>query len=124
MQWIGAASAVTADAASFVGSALLIRSIRSEEPEIERAEPSTTRLRALLGEIREGLSYVLRHPVLRQIAGSTATSNFFSSMTMAVFLVYAVRERGYSPGLIGVLFTIGNVGALAGAFTAARRPLS
>jgi MFS family permease len=120
VQLVGAASAITADAASFVGSALLIRSIRAEEPPVERADQNTTRVRALLGEIREGLSYVLRHRVLRQIAGSTATSNFFSSMTMAVFLLYAVRERHYSPGLIGVLFTIGNIGALLGAFTAAR----
>ncbi|MES1247107.1 MAG: MFS transporter, partial [Actinomycetota bacterium] len=61
VQLIGAASAITADAASFVGCAFLIRSIRAEEPPVERADQNTTRVRALLGEIREGLSYVLRH---------------------------------------------------------------
>jgi MFS family permease len=120
VQWIGAASAVTADAASFVVSALLIRGIRAHEPPPVPADETKTRLRALAGEIREGLSYVLHHRVLRMIAGSTATSNFFASMTTAVYLLYAVRERHYSPGLIGIVFTLGNLGVLAGAVTAER----
>jgi len=51
------------------------------ETEIEQVGK---RLRALGREIREGLHYVLGHRVLRMVAGSTATSNFFSSMTTAV----------------------------------------
>jgi MFS family permease len=120
VQWVGAASAVTADAASFVASALLIRGIRAQEPPIAAVDPTALPLRALGGEIREGLRYVLGHRVLRLIAGSTATSNFFSSMTMAVFLLYAVRERHYSAGLIGLVFTLGNLGALAAAVTTER----
>jgi MFS family permease len=120
VQAIGAASAVTADAISFVGSALLIRGIRAHEPPIERREDGTSRLRALGREIREGLHYVLGHRVLRMIAGSTATSNFFSSMTTAVFLLYAVRERHYSAGLVGAVFAIGNIGPLVAAVTSAR----
>jgi MFS family permease len=120
VQAIGAASAVTADAISFVGSALLIRGIHADEPPIERREAGTSRLRALGREIREGLHYVLGHRVLRMIAGSTATSNFFSSMTTAVFLLYAVRERHYSAGLVGAVFAIGNIGPLVAAVTSAR----
>jgi len=120
IEWVGAATAVTADAASFVASALFIRRIRAKEPPIERVDDDTHPLRALGREIREGLRYVLRHPVLRMVAGSTATSNFFSSMTMAVFLLYAVRELGYSAGAVGLILTIGNVGALVGAFTVHR----
>jgi MFS family permease len=120
VQWIGAASAVTADAASFVASAFLIRGIRVQEPPAAPVDEAKTRLRALSGEIREGLRYVLHHRVLRMIAGSTATSNFFSSMTTAVYLLYAVRERHYSAGLVGVVFTLGNIGVLAGAVSAER----
>jgi MFS family permease len=120
VQAIGAASAVTADAISFVGSALLIRGIHAEEPPIDPREAGTSRLRALGREIREGLHYVLGHRVLRMIAGSTATSNFFSSMTTAVFLLYAVRERHYSAGLVGAVFAIGNIGPLVAAVTSAR----
>jgi len=120
VQAIGAASAVTADAASFVASALLIRGIHADEPRAEPVDDGTTQLRALGREIREGLRYVMSHRVLRMIAGSTATSNFFSSMTTAVFLLYAVRERHYSAGLVGAVFAIGNVGPLVAAVTSAR----
>src|SRR5262249_22669025 len=54
------------------------------------------------------------------IAGSTATSNFFSNITLAVFLLYAVRALGYSAGIVGLVFAIGNVGALVGAFVVHR----
>jgi MFS family permease len=120
VQAIGAASAVTADAVSFVGSALLIRGIRAPEAPVDRIDDGASRLRALGREIREGLRYVMGHRVLRMIAGCTATSNFFSSMTTAVFLLYAVRERHYSAGLIGAVFAIGNLGPLAAAVTSAR----
>lgn len=120
VQWVGAASAITADALSFVASAMLIRGIRAQEPPAAPLDEDKTRLRALGSEIREGLRYVLGHPVLRMIAGSTATSNFFASMSAAVYLLYTVRERHYSAGLIGLVYTLGNIGVLVGAVSAAR----
>jgi MFS family permease len=120
VQWVGAATAVAADAVSFVASAAFISRIRATEPSIPPAKESASKLHTLFVEIREGLRYVLRHRMLRLIAGSTATSNFFSAMTMAVFLVYAVRERNYSAGVIGVVFTLGNIGALTAAVFARR----
>jgi len=119
VQAIGAASAVTADAVSFVVSALLISGIRAAEAPVERVDDGASPLRALGREIREGLRYVMGHRVLRMIAGSTATSNFFSSMMTAVFLLYAVRERHYSAGLVGAVFAIGNVGPLVAAVSSA-----
>ncbi len=121
VQWIGAASAITADAVSFVVSAVFLRGIRAQEPPIDvTVDEELSRLRALGREIREGLGYVLHHRVLRMIAGSTATSNFFSSMSFAVFLLYAVRERHYSAGVVGIVFSLGNVGVLVAALTAGR----
>jgi MFS family permease len=120
IELIGAATAVAIDAVSFVVSALFIRGIRAQEPPVEHVDAANRGLRGLGREIREGLRYVLGHRTLRLIAGSTATSNFFSSMSMAVFLLYAVRERGYSAGLVGLIFTIGNAGALIAAVTAQR----
>lgn len=120
VQWVGAATAVAADAVSFVASAAFISRIRATEPSIPPAKEGASKLHTLFVEIREGLRYVLRHRMLRLIAGSTATSNFFSAMTMAVFLVYAVRERNYSAGVIGVVFTLGNIGALTAAVFARR----
>jgi MFS family permease len=120
VQLVGAATAVLADALSFVASALSIRGIRAREPELLKSTDEFSGFRRVGREVREGLAYVLHHRYLRYIAGSTATSNFFSSMTLAVFLLYAVRELGYSAGLVGLIYVIGNIGTLIAAPTAAR----
>ena len=40
--------------------------------------------------------------------------NFCANGAFAVYLVYAVRSLGLSPAAIGVIFSLGNVGWLAG----------
>ncbi len=121
VQWIGAASAVTADAVSFVTSAVFFRGIRAQEPPIAvTVDEEVSRLRALAREVREGFGYVVRHRVLRMVAGCTATSNFFASMTMSVFLLYAIRELHYGAGVVGLVFSLGNLGVLVAALTTTR----
>jgi MFS family permease len=118
VQLVGAPVAVVADAVSFVLSAASVFLIRRPEPSIE-ASPDTERP-TMRAEIGEGLRWVLGHPALRAIAGCTATSNLFSSMLTAVLLVYVVRTLHYSAGIIGLFFTLGNVGFLTAAAFAAR----
>lgn len=113
VQWLRAPVAVFVDAASFVASAAAVFVIRKREPVIERP-PRHERV-GLRAEIGEGLRYVLGDRYLRNIAGCTATSNYFSSMATAVFLLYAVRRLGYSAGAVGLVFAVGNIGFLAGA---------
>jgi MFS family permease len=120
VQWIRAAAAVTADAISFMFSAFFIFGIRAKEPPVEPLAETESRLRTLGREVKEGLRYVLGHRVLRLIAGSTATSNLFSSMSIAVFLLYAVRELHYSAGAVGLIYSIANVGVLIAAVSTAR----
>jgi MFS family permease len=69
-------------------------------------------------EIREGLRYVVRNRMLFPIALTTATSNLFTTMGQAILLLFAVRQLGLSAGLIGLVFAVGNVGFLLGAFVA------
>jgi MFS family permease len=71
-------------------------------------------------EIREGMAYVWHHTMLRPIAFCTATSNLFSSMISAVYIVYAVRELHYAAGTIGLTFVFGGAGAVIGALVCAR----
>ena len=63
---------------------------------------------------------MLGNPNLRAQAGCTATSNLFFSVTFSIFLVFLVREVELSPGVIGVLFSVGSVGSLIAAFTTTR----
>ena len=81
---------------------------------------STARHAGASHEVADGLRYVLGNRYLRHIAGCTATSNLFGNIAFATILVYLVRELGLEPATIGIVFGIGNVGAIVGAFTADR----
>lgn len=106
--------ALLADAASFLCSAALLSRIRRPEP---RPEPATRHLRR---EIGEGLRFVLGHRVLRAMAGCTGTWNFWFGAFDALIVVFLVRDVGISAGAIGVLFSLGSIGALIGAVLADR----
>jgi MFS family permease len=111
-----APAAIAFDAASFVGSAFFIFSIRKGESSA-RTEAPRRRMRE---ELREGLRYVLTHPFLKNIAACTALFNFFGNMGFAVLLVFARRDLHLSPLAIGLAFTLSNIGPLFAAFNAHR----
>src|SRR5262245_49843545 len=95
------------DALSFVWSALWVRTIRHREPPVTRAPD-----RHMGREIAEGVRYVWHQPVLRPIALATATTVLGQSAGMAVSTVFLVRDIGLSAWVIGVLGTVGLLGAL------------
>ncbi len=113
--------AVLADALSFVVSALFVIAIRKPEPTPDRHRDEHGRQRgSLRSEVMHGLRYVLGNPYLRGIAAATGTSNLFSNIAFATYIVYAVRELGLDAGEIGIVFGLGNIGAVVGALTASR----
>jgi MFS family permease len=114
--WLKAPVAILLDAISFLCSALFIFAIRKQEPSRDEREPR----RKMRVELREGLSYVLGHPYLKNIAACTGLFNFFGSLGFAVVLVFARRELELSPEAIGLALTLGNIGGLLAAFTASR----
>jgi len=115
---IGAPVAVLLDAISFLFSATFLFAIRKPEvlPEREEGAPRPS----MFKEAKEGLSYVLGNRYLRAISICTGTSNFFWSLGGAILIVYAVRELDMSPALIGLVFSIANIGPLAAALTTNR----
>jgi MFS family permease len=120
IQILRAPVAIAADAISYLGSAIFVGWIRKPEPPVEphvAEDGSRVKMRT---QIREGLRYVTRHKLLLPIAGCTASSNLFGSMTMAILVLFAVRDLGLSPGKIGAIFAVGNAGFLAGAFLPGR----
>jgi MFS family permease len=111
--------AVLVDALSFVASGLFLMRIRKPEEKPNVAD-SDGRKPSMRSELKEGLAFVLSNPNLRAQAGCTATSNFFSNVAFATFLVFAVRELGLSAAVIGAIFSLGAAGSLTAAFTARR----
>ena len=110
--------AVLTDAISFLGSALFVLRIRTRE---EVVEPTAAAERpGMRAEAWEGMQFVWKDRRLRALTESTVIFNFCANGAFAVYLVYAVRSLGLSPAAIGVIFSLGNVGWLAGALVAGR----
>jgi MFS family permease len=103
------------DALSMLWSALWVRTIGHRELPVPRAPD-----RHLGREIAAGVRFVVRQPLLRAIAGTTATTVLWQSAGMAVVVVFLVRDIGLSAGMIGLLSTVGLLGALLAAVVTAR----
>ena len=117
--------AMLIDALSFIFSALLLFSIRDRTPEqnLHAGEQTTessavTPRGSMRTEIAEGLRFVFGHPALRTIGSATATSNLFSSISGAAFMIFAINELKMSPALIGIAFSLGSLGGLTAALVA------
>jgi MFS family permease len=115
VQAIGSSAAVAVDSVSFLASAAAVGAIRSPEPKPVAPENGHPKL---LHDIGEGLRFVFGDTLLRAIAATTATSNLFSGIAAAVEIVFLVRSVHASPGVIGLLFTMGGVGGVVGALAA------
>jgi len=104
--------ALVADAASYVASAALIGSLSHREA---RPRPARAAARPAGRDLREGARYVLGDVYLRPLLASHALANLALGTVWAMAVVYAVRVLGLSAGLVGVAFSLGQVGGLAGA---------
>jgi MFS family permease len=110
---LGAPYAVVADALSFVGSAAFLSRVPATERPERRNSP-------MLADIREGLRYILRHPITRPSLAFLTTANFFNSILFSVLLLFAVRKLGLSARQVGLIFTLSNVGSLVAALSTSR----
>jgi MFS family permease len=114
VQAIGAPLAILVDSMSFVASVVSLGMVQRRE----QTSPTAKR-QSFWVELREGASVVFGSPVLRNIAGCTATTNLGSGMVSAVFLIFAYRNLHLAPALVGVVLAFGNLG-LFGALLSGR----
>lgn len=110
--------AVLVDAVSFVASAAFLFSIQKHE-EVPATADREARAPMRM-EVKEGIRYVFGDPRLRALALSTAVFNLFDTLIFAIFLVFLTRTLGLTPGMIGLVFALGNIGSVVGALTASR----
>lgn len=113
VQAVSAPFALVADAASFVASALLLRGL----PAVPAPSRPADRPR-LRRQIAEGLSFCLRHPLIRALAGAGAWLNFWQHALLAVFIPYAVRDLHQKAAVIGLVLAVANLGYLLGSVLA------
>jgi len=108
--------AIIVDAASFFISAFFLVFVRvPEAAPAPRAERQT-----IWKDIGEGLGVVFGNPLLRAIAGCTATSNLGNNSWQAILILYLTRRLGLGAGVIGLIFATGSIGFLCGVLLAGR----
>jgi MFS family permease len=122
IQAIQAPFAILFDAASYLAAAVFVGIIRREEVGPEPHDPATGERPTMWQEARAGVGYVFSNRYLRSIAACTGTANLFSNMSGAVLILYLVNEDALNltPGRIGIIFALGNLGVILGALSGGR----
>ncbi|MDR6556122.1 MFS family permease [Arthrobacter pascens] len=76
--------------------------------------------RPLRVEIKEGLAFVIRHPLISRIAACTAAMNFCGMVIFTMMPVLILRNLGLGAQGMGLVMAVGAAGGLLGAVAAPR----
>jgi MFS family permease len=119
---LGAPFALLADAASFVVSWASLLAIRTPEPppRRERTPGGPAGVRGVFSDVWFGLRFIYRNPVLRAVAGSAGSFNFFSQLQLTLYVLYAARDMHMSPGEIGLILVSFGVGGVVSSVSVGR----
>lgn len=112
VQLLGAPLAVVIDAVSYLGSGLILATIRVAEPKPALLPDQPKR--RLRTEIPEGLATVYRHPKLAPLSLTSHGWFVFSSLVATVFVPFAVRQVGIGSIGLGIAYSCAGVGGLFG----------
>jgi MFS family permease len=106
---VGAAGAVLFDVGSYLASSVLLSQLPSARAR-GRVDAAP-----VWEQVRDGLRFVVRHPVIGPCAAMATCTNFVCGALLALGPVYLVRTLHAPVGLVGVLMACEGVGTLAGA---------
>jgi MFS family permease len=110
IQWLTAPFAILLDALSFFLSAWILRGIPSGASDAPKM-----RATAIGAEIREGLAAIWRNATLRSLAWAIALWQVFRHAYIAIVVLFAARELGFSAGHLGALWMLAGIGSLGAA---------
>jgi len=113
---LGTSRAILADVLSYFISAACMAKIRTPEPPPGARPAGST----LLGEIKAGLGYASRHPVIRPLVLSNTVLALAMTAWDVLFLIYVVRQLHWSPVVLAVVMGCASVGGVAGALAGRR----
>lgn len=114
IQLLTAPFAILVTTAGLAMSITVMRTIRFPDP-----RPAASK-RHPVREMRKGLVFIWRHPVLFPLAWGIGTWNLLFSGYAALSIVFSTRTLGLSPGMLGLVEAAGGAGILASALTATR----
>src|ERR671930_21337 len=113
IQWV-----MAFDAGSFLVSAASLALIRGSFNVAGESEPKERA--SILADVKEGLRYVIGHPVLRNISLMMALINFVGATTFTQLVLFARDRLNVGPRGVGVLFAAGSAGVVVTGLLAGR----
>lgn len=109
VQWLSAPFAVLVN-----GMAYLVSLWNMSRLETKEAPPVPTGKHPLQ-DLRDGLAFVWEQPLLRVLAWTAAAWHILFYGYFALSLLFATRELGMSPGMIGTVQMLGAIGVMVSA---------
>ena len=107
VQALGAPFAILCNVAGFGASIVNLRRIEKQEP---APHPPQSHL---LRDMLDGLAFVWKHPTLRLLAWVSGCWHLLFYAYTALYVLFATRTLGLSPGMMGTAQMLGGVGILA-----------
>jgi predicted MFS family arabinose efflux permease len=115
IQLMTAPMVLIVDAVSYVISALFLRDMRVHEEHLATSQPEHRKPGSYWREMREGIRFALRDPLLLPSAGALALAVFAWRTAGVVYLLYVYEELGFQPGVLGMVFALGAMSSFVGA---------
>lgn len=113
-QWLTAPIAVAVNAATYLVSALILATIRGEEPPRDPAH----RRRGWIDGVITGARVSWQEDRVRPLLVMTATGGLFGGFFSALYIAFVLRGLGLGPVLLGLGIATGGLGAMAGSLLA------
>jgi MFS family permease len=119
---IGPGQTLAIDAASFAISAAALFLVRRDlRAPVDRPKSS------LVADIREGIVFIVRHPLLRSAILFWGLVSIVTAPLVTALAVHVTRDLGYDDAILGLVLTAYGIGTVVGALAtarAARRPVA
>jgi predicted MFS family arabinose efflux permease len=106
---LGPIVSIVVDAASYLVSSVVLSRLPNPG-----AQPRKAR-RTVAHDVREGIAYVARHPVMRPCVSAATAINFGCGALMSLLPVFVITGTGAPAALVGPVLATEGVGALLGA---------
>lgn len=104
-------------AGTFLISALFLSRIETKEVKIAYRGQGE---KNIWNSMAEGIGYVFREPSIFALTRCAVIWNFSWNIVFTVYVLYAMREIGVTPDVLGIMYAVGGVGLLLGAMVANR----